>query len=336
MERKKNPISKIIFLLIVISVIFIGILKVSYDNAITKPNSENSEKILFEVKSGESVDNILRNLIEKDLLKEKYFYYTKIFLKINNLAPKLQAGVYEIPMDLNIIQLIDTLQDGKNQDIWVTIPEGLRKDEIATILERELTKNSKNNFSKTEFLNLTTDSTFIASLDLVEGVNDLEGFLYPDKYAFPIDTNARSVIEKMISNFKTRTGGKYTYQDIIFASIVEREGYNSSDKPIIAGIIIKRLAEGWLLQTDATLLYPVKDWKHVITQKDKDDNNPYNTYKNVGLPPTPICNPGLESIKAVQNPTKTEYYYYIHDNDGNPHYGRTLDEHNKNVQKYLR
>ena len=336
MERKKNPISKIIFLLIVISVIFTGILKVSYDNAITKPNSENSEKILFEVKSGESVDNILRNLIEKDLLKEKYFYYTKIFLKINNLAPKLQAGVYEIPMDLNIIQLIDTLQDGKNQDIWVTIPEGLRKDEIATILERELTKNSKNNFSKTEFLNLTTDSTFIASLDLVEGVNDLEGFLYPDKYAFPIDTNARSVIEKMISNFKTRTDGKYTYQDIIFASIVEREGYNSSDKPIIAGIIIKRLAEGWLLQTDATLLYPVKDWKHVITQKDKDDNNPYNTYKNVGLPPTPICNPGLESIKAVQNPTKTEYYYYIHDNDGNPHYGRTLDEHNKNVQKYLR
>jgi len=99
---------------------------------------------------------------------------------------------------------------------------------------------------------------------------------------------------------------------------------------------LKRFEEGWLLQTDATLLYPLKDWKHPITQEVKEDNNPYNTYKNIGLPPTPICNPGLQSIEAVWNPVETNYYYYIHDNDGNPHYAETLDKHNENVNKYIR
>jgi len=325
------------FLLLFLLLIIVGgvFLKLNYDSSLKKPNSDNTEKIIFEIKSGESVDNILSDLIDKGLLKENYKYYTKIYLKLNNLGPKLQAGIYELPLNLNIIEIVQTLQNGKNQDVWVTIPEGLRKDEIAEILEEELKGSSNSKFSKETFLNLTTDSTYISTLGLVEGVSDLEGFLFPDKYAFPVDSTAEAVIAKMIINFKSRIG-EYTYQDIVIASIVEREGFNSTDRPIIAGIIIKRFNEGWLLQTDATLLYPVKDWKHTITAEDKNDDNPYNTYKKIGLPPTPICNPGSESIKAVQNYTESEYYYYIHDNDGNPHYARNLEEHNSNVLKYLR
>ena len=96
------------------------------------------------------------------------------------------------------------------------------------------------------------------------------------------------------------------------------------------------MAEGWLLQVDATLLYPVQDWKHTITQVDKDSDNEYNTYKHPGLPPTPICNPGIESINAVRNPEANTYYYYIHEDNGTPHYSRTLTEHNNNVNTYLR
>lgn len=335
-SKKPKNLSKIFLLLLLFVIVSCVFLKLNYDSTLKKANSESTEKVLFEIQSGESVDSILSNLIEKDVLKENYKYYTKIYLKLNDLGPKLQAGVYELPLNLNIIELMQTLQNGKNQDIWVTIPEGLRKDEIAETLEEELTRNSNTQFSKSEFLSLTTNSEYIKGLGLIDGISDLEGFLFPDKYAFPIDSTTETVIEKMVNNFKSRVGNDYTYQDIVFASIVEREGYNSSDKPIIAGIIIKRFNESWLLQTDATLLYPVKDWKHVITIADKEDDNPYNTYKKIGLPPTPICNPGLESITAVKNPTATDYYYYIHDNSGNPHYGKSLDEHNRNVQQYLR
>jgi UPF0755 protein len=167
-------------------------------------------------------------------------------------------------------------------------------------------------------------------------ISDLEGFLFPDKYSFPKTITTQEVIIKMVENFKQRVEEEYTYEDIILASIVEREGYNSNDRPIIAGIILKRFEEGWLLQTDATLLYPIKDWEHTITPQDKEDDNPYNTYKNIGLPPTPICNPGLQSIEAVWNPEETDYYFYIHDKDGNAHYAETLEQHNENVNEYLK
>ncbi len=325
--------SLLLIILITVVLVSILILKLSYDRAIEIINSEETEKVTLQINSGETVDQIVDSLIEKGLIRKNFLYYTKIYLRINNLGTKLQAGVYELPKNLSIKEIIETLQSGRSQDIWVSIPEGLRKDEIGEILERELVGTT---FSKDRFLSLTVDTTYIESLGLISEVKDLEGFLFPDKYAFPKDSTEEVVIERMVGNFKTKVGASYTYEDIVLASIVEREGYNGNDRPTIAGIIIKRYNEGWLLQTDATLLYPVKDWKHVITIQDKDDDNPYNTYKKIGLPPTPICNPGLQSIQAVWSPVESRYYYYIHDLEGNPHYAATLDEHNSNVNKYLR
>jgi UPF0755 protein len=140
----------------------------------------------------------------------------------------------------------------------------------------------------------------------------------------------------MVETFVSKVGTEDSYEDIILASMVEREGYNSTDRAIIADILQRRYEEGWLLQVDATLLYPKKDWSHTITDIDKEDDNPYNTYKYPGLPPTPICNPGLQSINAVRNPQPNSYYYYIHEDDGTAHYSTTLSEHNANVNQYLR
>ncbi len=336
MNKGNNLFSKVPIMLVLILFVFLGVIKLDYDRALSNPNSDSEEKSIIEIKEGETVQNILDSLVESDLLKERFVYYAKFYLRINDLGTRLQAGVYELPKNLSLKELIDALQSGRSQDVWILIPEGLRKDEIAQIVGNELGKYTPSNFSISEFLSLTTDTTFIESLGLAVNVSDLEGFLFPDRYAFPREIDSRGVIEILVENFKTKVGDEYSYQDIILASIVEREGYNGNDRPTIAGIIIKRFNEGWLLQTDATLLYPVKDWKHTITAQDKDDDNPYNTYKKIGLPPTPICNPGLQSIKAVWEPVESAYYYYIHDTDGNPHYGRTLDEHNSNVNKYLR
>jgi len=335
-KSKNDSSGKILFFLLLILIIGAAILIIDYNRSISSPNSQDDEKVVLEITEGESVEDILQSLLENDLISKKNYYYTKFYLRKNSLGAKLQAGVYDLPRNLTIEELIDTLQFGKSQEVWVTIPEGLRKDEIAEIIEKEINGNESAIFSKEEFLSLTEDKEFINTLGLSVEVDNLEGFLFPDKYSFPKEISTREVIEKLVDNFKNKVGEEYTYQDIILASIVEREGYNENDRPIIAGIILKRFEEGWLLQTDATLLYPVKDWKHTITQEDKNDDNPYNTYKKIGLPPTPICNPGLQAIEAVWNPVETQYYYYIHDKDRNTHYGTTLEEHNANVQKYLR
>lgn len=331
-ESKTSGKKLLLFFLILIG-IGIALVVTDYKRNLNVPNSSSDEKVRIEIKEGESVTNILQKLLEEDLITQKNYYYAKVYLRLNNLGASLQAGVYNLPRNLTIAELIETLQYGREEEVWITIPEGLRKDEIAQLINNEL-KNE--NFSPERFLALTEDAIFIQTLELGVETDNLEGFLFPDKYSFSTEIDAEGVILKLIDNFKTKVTREYTYEDIILASIVEREGYNGNDRPIIAGIILKRFEEGWLLQTDATLLYPLKDWKHPITPEVKEDDNPYNTYKNIGLPPTPICNPGLQSIEAVWNPTRTSYYYYIHDNDGNPHYAETLDEHNENVNRYLR
>ncbi len=327
-----------IFLLALLTVALIVFLaKKNYDTVIDQPNSESTEKITFQIVTGESVDSIIQKLVDLGVLKEKWANYLRIYLKINNLAEKIQAGTYELPKNLSIKEIAETIQRARGLDIWVTIPEGLRKDEIAEILYTELSKSSNQVFSKEEFLQLTTNTSFISTLGFSKYTpTDLEGYLFPDKYAFSVDETTQDVLTKMIRNFINKVGENDSYEDLIIASMVEREGRTSEDRPMIADIINKRYEEGWLLQICATILYLKKDWEHVITKQDMAEENPYNTYKTPGLPPTPICNPGLAAIDAVRNPESNPYYYYIHDDDGNIHYGKTLDEHNRNIETYLR
>jgi UPF0755 protein len=334
--NNKGKLGKILFFFLLLPMLLGTILLFDYNRSINFPNSNNDKKVVFEITEGESVEQILQSLLDNELISQKNYYYTKVYLKKHNLGGSLQAGVYNLPKNLTVVELIDTLQFGRSEEIWVTIPEGLRKDEIAQRIEEELNGGDTSEFSKEEFLSLSTNQEFINTLELNVEVNNLEGFLFPDKYLFPKTITTKEVIIKMVETFKQRVEEEYTYEEIILASIVEREGYDSNDRPIIAGIILKRFEEGWLLQTDATLLYPIKDWEHTITAQDKENDNPYNTYKNIGLPPTPICNPGLQSIEAVQNPVETNYYFYIHDNDGNAHYSESLEKHNENVNRYLK
>ena len=125
-----------------------------------------------------------------------------------------------------------------------------------------------------------------------------------------------------------------TFKQLIIASMLERETFSDSEKPIVSGIIYKRLENDWPLQIDATLQYIKGNWKPVYSM-DKELDSPFNTYKNLGLPPSPICNPSLSSIEAAINPETSDYWYYIHDNDAKIHFAKDLDEHNANIRKYL-
>ena len=333
--KLRTIFTTLFFLIIVASAISFFVIKNKYNKSLTQPNSDSEDQVTFVVEPGETPQQIIESLIENGLLREDYKSFAKYYLRSQKIGTKLEAGTFFINKNSTMTELFETLQHAVNKDVWVTIPEGLRKDEIAKIIQEEFSLYGQTEFSAEEFLELSEDVEFISTLGLIDGVEDLEGFLYPDRYAFAPESTAKTVIEKLVYTFKDKIGETYTYKDVIVASLVERESRNLEEKPIIAGIIWKRYNEGWLLQIDASLLYAYKDWKHVITEQDIEEDNPYNVYKHEGLPPTPICNPGIETLKATLNPEESEYYYYIHDNNGQIHYARTLQEHNSNVSKYL-
>jgi UPF0755 protein len=224
-------------------------------------------------------------------------------------------------------------------ELWVTIPEGLRREEIAEKFISGLEKQgSEIMHFRSEFL---------------EESSDLEGYLFPDTYLFPRDVKASVVVSTLRNTFNMKmeeVGNNYPsgygLNDIVtLASLIEREAITDEERPVVAGILYNRLTNNWPLQVDATVQYAIanvrcKDkvecswWPKSLTREDLEVDSPYNTYKYPGMPPFPISNPGLKSLIAAVNPTSSDYYFYIHV-DGKIYYAKTLSEHNENVRKYL-
>lgn len=286
---------------------------------------EKREKV-FIVKKGEDLSSIAARLDKEGLVKSALAF--KIIVLSSGWADRIQAGSFRLRSSMDGRETAFTLTKG-TVDIWLTFPEGWRKEEFA----RRLSANLKN-FSEEDFLLL---------------VKDLEGYLFPDTYLFPQQASPSAVVKIFTNNFEKKFSGELEAeagekgltkrQVLILASIVERETKYEKDRPVVAGILIKRWQKNWPLQADATTQYAVaeqEDWWPKITKTDLEIDSPYNTYKYKGLPPAPICNPGLASIKAVIYPQETSYWYYLSDREGKIHYSQTFEEHNQNIAKYLR
>jgi len=216
--------------------------------------------------------------------------------------------------------VFDTLISGP-QDIWITFPEGWRREQIAARLANTLA-----GFDEQLFLQLTAKS---------------EGQLFPDTYLIPFQATPQDILTIFLKNFTKKTGldpqSGADREIIILASLVEREAKSDPDRAIISGILKKRLANDWPLQVDASVQYAANradNWWQPIT--DTKYPSPYNTYLYPGLPPGPICNPGLAAINAVRTPQDSPYWYYLTGNDGVTYYAKTLDDHNLNISRYLR
>lgn len=330
-------IVRFILLLIILSIAITTLyFFFQYKNYTNNPLGSDSNKIRFEIEEGMTGDRILEGLSEAGIIEEKAIPYLKAYLRINNV-PEMKQGVFRVPKNLTAKELFDLLQKPENPDIWITIREGSRIDQVANILKEEFSKEPESVFNVEKFNSLVIDPEYISTLGLsIEGLTTLEGFLYPDKYLIPKQATEDYIIKTLVNTFIQKTGGIYTYEDIVIASMVEREGMTDQDRPMIADIIKRRLAEGWLLQIDATILYHYKDWRRVITKADLELDQPYNTYTRPGLPPTPICSPSISSINATKNPKPNNYYFYIHAKDGTPYYAETYQDHLVNISKYLR
>jgi UPF0755 protein len=298
-----------------------------YTTALNRPAQCDTEKV-FVIEKGESAASIAQRLYDAELVNSKLLF--NFYVVANNLQSKLQAGTYTIPAGCSVERLSELFQQGRS-DIKVTFLEGWRVEEVAQ--EASL-----------KFSNVTYQR-------FVDMAKDYEGQLFPDTYEFSVDADEGTIIDTMRSNFVTRTqdsttdaalakAGLSKEQVLILASIVEREVITENDRKIVAGILIKRLKEGMTLGADATTQYAVAPkggdwWPKGLTVDDLSNQSPYNTRKVGGLPPGPICSPGLVSIKSVIESLNTEYYYYLTDSQGISHFAATLEEHNRNISKYL-
>ncbi len=262
----------------------------------------------FEIKKGESVTTIASNLKSAGLIRSVQYF--RLLVRFNKLS--LQAGSFKVAPAAPPNQVAQILTQGKAIDQKITIPEGYRLEQIA-------------------------ETAGIAKSDFMTAAKGMEGQLFPDTYFVKEGITATELVKIMHDNFLKKVGN-IDKNTLILASLIERETRGDSEKPVVAGILNKRMEAGWALELDATVQYflgkPGAWWPNT-TLLDRKLKSPYNTYLNQGLPPGPICNPGLSSIKAAQNPQTSPYWFYLHDRSGVIRYGATLSEHNANIAKYI-
>ena len=315
------------------------------------------EPKLIKIPQGASLQEII-NVIKNNLeLSEKEVNSLICLIRKENHLKDIKAGYFYFEKgEYSLQDIIERLKNPNPPTIKVTIPEGLRYDQIAEILSSKLA-NPYSKFSKAEFLKYANNPALVAQKlpqykSTIADKRTLEGFLYPATYDIRFDETTLQVLEKMLKAYvaynqslmdKAKAEGNEIirwlgdYKVLILASIIERETTaDLQERRMVADILLRRLKAGYPLQTDATLLYPHKDWNHIITQQDKQSTSPYNSYKYLGLPPTPICNPGKDAVYAVLYPIPNNYWYYLHGKDGKIRYATTYQEHLLNIQKYLR
>jgi UPF0755 protein len=317
----KKIISVVLLLVIFV---FVGFLWWTDSSSPADFNNKNS--VVFVVEKGKGIREISTGLKEKGLIKSPVAFF--ILIKQTGLDKGIQAGKYCLSASMTMQEITQKLTHGGVCDVTAKIIEGQRAAEIAEILKKSVP---------------TYDSSWITTLVANEG------YLFPDTYRIPIDANIEGIIAQMRDNFdskyaeiNTNNSKLLKSQIVILASLIEREAITNEERPIIAGILMNRLNAGIALQVDATIQYakgknPLtnKWWEPVMLEEYKSVISQYNTYLHAGLPPGPISNPGLESLRAAANPTDTDYLYYIHDKTGQIRYAKTAREHSANVEKYL-
>ncbi len=301
----------------------------------------NKEKIVIEIPRDSTTNSIAEILYDNELIKNKTLF--EIAVKISNKASEFKAGKYMLTQNQSNSDIINILASGKiyNDGIKITIPEGSTWMEVVNILTnnklgdkekyKELILNPKEFYNEFSFLN---------EKDIIS----LEGFLYPETYYFDKEASEKEILSTMISQFERIYTDKFkqrqkelniSLQEVVnLASIVEKEAKFDEDRPMIASVFYNRLDIGMPLQSDATIQYAFDERKEIVTYDDLKIDSAYNSYKNKGLPPTPIANPGVKSIEGVLYPDDTKYLYFVAKIDGGNNYSTNYEDHLKYVKEY--
>ncbi|MCX6738994.1 MAG: endolytic transglycosylase MltG [Candidatus Parcubacteria bacterium] len=289
------------------------------------PASFIPKEKMFEIPEGYTLAKTADMLENKGIIRSGFFLRAYIALAKND-HPVI-SGFYLLSEKEPLYIIANRIVSGEYRisKVKILIPEGFDSEDI-----KKTVSSSIPSFEGVKFLSLAKQK---------------EGYLFPDTYFFFSIVKPEEVVVTMRNNFdekikpiesKIKASGHSLSEIIIMASIIEREAVTPEDRRIVSGILWKRIKLGMPLQVDAVFDYVNGKTTHSLTAEDLKADSPYNTYTNKGLPPGPICNPGIDAILAAVEPTKTAYLYYLSDKTGKIHYAKTFDEHVRNKQKYLK
>jgi len=345
-----------VFLFIIILAIFVVIIYAGYFFYLIyfSHQTDKPEKY-FVIKKNQGVKEISENLYQAGLVKSKFIFETYVYFK--KLEKRFQTGEYFIKPGTSIKELVKILTTGKKiKERQITIIEGWGVREIGQYLEKEGIAQSKKvlelvGFPRVNYkfeTDLPQPKDFSQDYDFLKDKPQnygLEGYLFPDTYRIYEDASVEEIVRKMLDNFgkkltpdlreEIKKQNKTIYEIITLASIIEKEVAKDEDRKIVAGIFYKRLENNIGLQADSTINYITGKRVTRASSEDIKIDSLYNTYKYRGLPPGPICNPGISAILAAIYPKKTDYWYFLTTPKGKTIFSKTLKEHNKNKTKYL-
>lgn len=310
----------------------LGWLWMDYQTAVTAPIVDQA--VTVDIEKGDSFDRITRKLLALGVRLQPLWF--KLYAYDRHLAARLQAGEYEIPKGAAVPDILKLLVSGKTRQYAITFPEGWTFKQIFEAIE-------KNRYLQKTFT-YSDRATLLRRLG--SSYQNPEGLFFPDTYFFEKNTTDSALLKRAYARMQRILHDEWQekqpdlplqspYQALILASIVEKETSAVDERPLIAGVFIRRLKKGIPLQTDPTVIYGMGEhYQGDIKSKDLVRATPYNTYVIKGLPPTPIAMPGQEAIHAVLHPASDGSLYFVAKGDGRHVFSNTLKEHNKAVFLY--
>ena len=289
----------------------------------------------IEVPRGVSLTHIAGILHDAGLIRSRIAF--TLYARFRNVSHIVRAGEYEFDTSMPPYVILEKLVRGEIKAYSVVVPEGFTMAQVAQAIIDSKLPQGKN------FLKAAADRELLHSLDIPG--HTAEGYLFPDTYNFTRSMTEKDMLMQMVGLFwkkvtpeiieGTRAAGMDLHKTVILASLIEKEAKIKSEKPLISAVFHNRLQKGMRLQCDPTAVYGLKDFEgpirksHLLNKK-----NPYNTYVFSGLPPGPIANPGLDSLKAAINPAPVDYLYFVSRNDGSHQFSTKLSHHNTAVLKF--
>jgi UPF0755 protein len=336
MKKKFNTIlkSSALFILITFSLaalIFFYQIK-SFSN--TPVSASDDKEVIITINKGDTFNKILNILDKEELISSPLKF--KIYAKVKKKDKKIHTGEYSLNKTMTPSQILNALSSGAVKLWKITIPEGHTIFQIADELENQKI------CSRDEFIRLCRDKSLLDSFQIK--AESFEGYLFPETYFLQKNTDARTVIKKMAENFfknysagfskRANQLGMSDHEIVTLASIIEKETGRDQERALISSVFHNRLKRKMRLETDPSVIYGIKNFDGNITRADLRQKTPYNTYVIRGLPPGPIANPGLKSIKAALYPEDTEFLFFVSKKDGTHYFSKTYKEHKTAVRKF--
>ncbi len=313
-----NFIYKLFF---IFSLIFLMV--ILFFTAAYFPSEENSSiQKIINIPPGSNAQEIVHILEENQIIRKNNYIF-RVLIKLSKLEERLKYGEYNLSPAMNMFQILEKLVRGEVILYKITIPEGYTCTQIAELLEK------KEILAQESFLNLVKN-----------GEKSWEGYLFPDTYEVPKGYGSENMIKLLLSNFNHLVDKKlkdkseeigFSMDEIItLASIIEKETKFTEEMRRVSAVFHNRLKKDMKLQSCATIQYILVKPKEKLEESDLKIDSPYNTYLYPGLPPGPICNPGLDSIKAALEPADEDYLYFVLGENGRHIFSKTYEEHLKN------